>query len=103
MNNSMFTEQDNLARSADEPLAVLMGTCSPCLAKCQFLHGTTDRVGNPDIIVRSERDCASFNQGMAEIVKQICRILDSDTETDQILGETASRAGGRVDRSMTGE
>ena len=69
MNNSVFTEQDNLARSADEPFPTVLRARSTSLAQGEFLHSTANRVGNSDIVVSSEGNSPRLYEGMAQIVQ----------------------------------
>lgn len=100
MYDGVFTEQDNLARSADEPLAILLGACGTCLAKRKLFHSTADRVRYPHIVVGSECDCTRFDQGMTEIIQQVCGVFNTDTQSNQIFGQSASCASSGVNGSV---
>lgn len=69
MHDSVLSKQDDFARRADEPLPAVLRACSTSLPKGELLHRPTNGVGNPDIVIRSEGDCPSLNEGMAEIVQ----------------------------------
>jgi hypothetical protein len=45
-------------------------------------------------------DGAGFEQGGFEVVDQVGGVFDPDAETDQVFGEVARRADGRVDRGV---
>ena len=100
MNNCMFTKEDDFAWSADKPFAVVQGTSSTCLPKRKLLDGPADGVRNADIVVGGEGDRSGFNESMAKIVQEIRRILDADTQTDQVLRKASGCANGRIDRSV---
>lgn len=102
MYDSVLSKQDDLAWSTDEPLAAVLRARSTSLAQGEFLHRPTDRVRNPDIVVRRESNRASLDEGMTEIVQQIRGVLNTNAQTDQILRKTASSPGGRVDRGVPG-
>ena len=102
MYDSVLSKQDDLAWSTDKPFPAVLRACCTSFAEGEFLHRPTDGVGNPDIVVRREGNRASLDEGMTEIVQQIRRVLDSYTQTDQILRKTASSPGGRVDRGVPG-
>ena len=94
--NSMFSEQDNLARSADEPLPIVSRPSGTGFAKRQLLDSATNGNGNADVVVCRKCNCTGIYQGMTEIVQQIRGVLNSNAQADQILGETSSGAGGWV-------
>ena len=96
MNDSMFSEQDDLARSADEPLPIVSRPSSTGFAKRQLLDSATNGNGNADVVVCRKCNCTGIYQGMTEIVQQIRGVLNSNAQADQILGETSSSAGGWV-------
>lgn len=102
MYDSMLSEQDDLPRCADEPLPVAPMRCSAGLTKRELLNGTAYGVRDTHVVVSGERDCAGFHEGMTEIIKQIRRILDTDTQADEILRKAASSPDSRVDRGVAG-
>ena len=54
--NSMFSEQDDLAGSADEPLAMLLWTGCASFAECKLLDSATNGVRNPDVVICGKSD-----------------------------------------------
>ncbi len=102
MDHSVLSEQDNLARGADEPLPTILRARSTSFAERELLHGATNGVWNTDIVVRGEGNRSSLCKRMAEIVQQIRGVFDANAEADQILGKSASSPGSGVDRGVPG-
>ena len=100
MNDCVLAEQNNLAGRTDEPLPVRALTSSLSLVDRKLLHGAVDRVRDTNEVVRGERNRAGIHEGVPQVVQKIGRVLDADTEADQIFGKTALSASGRVDRSV---
>jgi hypothetical protein len=70
MNNSVFSEQDDLSRGTNQPLQLLFAA-----VEIQIVHCTTQciRVGDSHILVLSgiQFDGASFYEGMLEVANEI--------------------------------
>jgi hypothetical protein len=93
MNDGVFPEQNNLARSADEPFAIFSRPRWVPIVS-EFLHraangdpsmgdSTTDEM----VLVSAYRngDSARLKQGMLKVVDEVRRVLNSNTQSNEIL------------------
>ncbi len=69
MDDRVFTKQDDLAWSADEPFTVVLGTGSTCLPERELLDSPADGVRDADVVVGGEGDRAGFDECMAKVVQ----------------------------------
>lgn len=100
VHDCVLAEQNNFARRTDEPLPVCPLTSSLSLPERELLNCPADGVRDANIVVRREGNGPSLHQGVAEIVKQVRRVFDADTQADEILRKTTRGASGRVDRGV---
>ena len=100
MHDCVLAKHTNFARRTDEPLPVCPLTSSLSLPERELLNCPADGVRDADVVVRCEGNCPSLHQGVAEIVKQVRRVFDADTQADEILRKTTRGASGRVDRGV---
>ena len=100
VHDCVLAEQNNFARCTDEPLPVCPLTSSLSLPERELLNCPADGVRDADVVVRCEGNGPSLHQGVAEIVKQVRRVFDADTQADEILRKTTRGASGRVDRGV---
>jgi hypothetical protein len=50
--------------------------------------------------IRGDSDSTCFKESTLEVVKEVRRVLNANTETDKIFREAAGGASGCIDRSM---
>jgi hypothetical protein len=111
VNNRMLAKQNHLARCARDDLLDL-GLRRTVRAFAlqrpvrQLDHPSLTVLDDPlkpgtsahSLVDDANRSC--FEQGSLEVVDQVGRVLDTDAETDEVLGEVASGTDSRVDRGV---
>lgn len=93
MDYSVLTEKDDLARCRNQPLS-LRELCAPVTWNSHGYRRHT-RVWKERVERRQLHAC--FNQRALEILNQVLRILNADTQSNEIFWQTPRRAGRRVD------
>ena len=115
MNDRVLSKQDDLARCARHD-RLNLGLITPRLLipqtqPLEFSHQPIPAnrsrpfeaqpfspKGGRSLVDGADR--AGFEQGGFEVVDQVGGVFNTDAETDQVLGEVARRANGRVDRGV---
>ena len=99
MNNSVFSEQDDLARGTNEPLQILLAA-----VEIQIVHCTTQciRVGDSHILVLSsiQFDGTSFHEGMLEVADKILWVFNPNAKADEVLRESTGSTSRSVNRCV---
>ena len=93
MNDSVFPEQNDLARGAHEPFAIF--SLPPCVfIISEFLHRAAnsdssmrDSSTNKMVLVSACRNgySACLEQGMLKVVNEVRRVLNPNTQANEIL------------------
>lgn len=108
----MLAEEDDLARRARDDLFDL-GLCRAVRTLAlrrpvrQLDHASLAILNDPlkprtaahSLVDDTNR--TSFEKSGFEVVNQVCGVLDADAETDEVFGEVAGGADGRIDRGVT--
>ena len=91
MDDRMLAKQYDLARSTHEPLAVFRASLAlnGRIPQCKLLNSLVDCSGDSHEIVRGNCDGSGLHQSMSEIIKEILRVFNTNTQTDQILREAS--------------
>lgn len=96
MNDSVFPEQNDFARGADEPFTIFSLPHLPHWLRIvsEFLHRTangassmTDSSTDKIVMVRACRngDSTCLKEGMLKVIDEVRRVLDPNTQANEIL------------------
>jgi hypothetical protein len=94
----MLSEENNLARGADEPLCLLLRMNQ--VSKSELLNGFRQLIPlYTDILVASgiPSNRTSFDERVLQVVEEVSRVLDTDAKSDEIFWKTPSSTNSRVD------
>ena len=97
MNDRMLAKQNDFPGRADKQLST----------QCQLLDCSTNRLSNTkdgrtDIFAFKgiKLDSAGGNKRTFQVVQEIMRVFDTNTQANEILWQTAGCASSRVDRCV---
>lgn len=103
VHDRVLAEQDNFARRADEPLALALVVRElldgPADGRVLTVHERTDVM---DLVrVGGGRNGAPLEERALEVVKQVRRVLDTNTQADKVFRQAALGTRRGIDRSMS--
>ena len=103
MDHGMLAKQNHFARCTDEPLAVFPRPLPirRRLSERELLHRFVDSVGNTYEVVGGHSDSTGFEKGVTEIIQEVSRVFDANTQTDEVFRKSTSSPSRWVDGSVT--
>ena len=99
MNNRMLAKQNHLSRGTYQPLSFGDFAIQSQLLNCltNGFSGTRIDHANESVLNGAELDSACGDKRTLEIIQEVTRILNADTQTNEVLRKTASRPSGCID------